>query len=202
MNEMDKKQQELVDNTMQRVRQNNVDVLRRETDKTFEALVIEPSREKARIPEQIFKEAFLPYFSGQENTADNPDVLPMWVGIAGSPSSEVSVVDPSGNVIYDVPALMDLTIIDSSRRKLGESLATIYSQYELHSNQLPVVGERYLANAMEKKTPTLFKPSEKFAENAQRWNAIFDRYGMKIAVVSETQKSLPTSADDLDVEYE
>jgi hypothetical protein len=202
MNEMDKKQQELTNATLQRVRQNNVDVLRRETDKTFEALVVEPTREKARIPEQIFKDSFLPYFSGQASTADNPDVLPMWVGIAGSPSSEVSIVDSFGNVIYDVPALMDLTVIDSSRRKLGESLSTIYSQYELHSNQLPVVGERYLADAMEKKTPTLFKPSEKFAENTQRWNDIFDRYGIKVETMADNTKSLPTSGDDIDVEYE
>lgn len=202
MNQAEQKQKVLVDATLQRVRQNNMETLARSTNQTFEALVVEPSREKSRVPEQTFKEHFLPYFSGQASVADNPDVLPTWVGIAGSPSSEVSIIDQSGNVLYDVPAIMDLSVIDSSRRKLGESLANIYSQYELHSNQLPVVGERYLADAMGRKTPTMFKESEKFTENAGRWNNIFERYGIKQQTAVVEKKSLPTSGADLDVEYE
>lgn len=202
MNEIEQKQKALVDATLQRVRQNNMESLARSTNQTFEALVVEPSREKSRIPEQTFKDHFLPYFSGQANVSDNPDVLPMWVGIAGSPSSEVSVVDQSGNVLYDVPAIMDLSIIDSSRRKLGESLSSIYSQYELHSNQLPVVGERYLVEAMERKTSTLFKESEQFTNNSKRWNNIFERYGIKQEEPVVEKKSLPKSGEDLDVEYE
>lgn len=202
MNEIEQKQKALVDATLQRVRQNNMESLARSTNQTFEALVVEPSREKSRIPEQTFKDHFLPYFSGQANVSDNPDVLPMWVGIAGSPSSEVSVVDQSGNVLYDVPAIMDLSIIDSSRRKLGESLSNIYSQYELHSNQLPVVGERYLVEAMERKTSTLFKESEQFTNNSKRWNNIFERYGIKQEEPVVEKKALPKSGEDLDVEYE
>lgn len=202
MNEIEQKQKALVDATLQRVRQNNMESLARSTNQTFEALVVEPSREKSRIPEQTFKDHFLPYFSGQANVSDNPDVLPMWVGIAGSPSSEVSVVDQSGNVLYDVPAIMDLSIIDSSRRKLGESLSSIYSQYELHSNQLPVVGERYLVEAMERKTSTLFKESEQFTNNSKRWNNIFERYGIKQEEPVVEKKALPKSGEDLDVEYE
>lgn len=202
MNQAEQKQKVLVDATLQRVRQNNMETLARSTNQTFEALVVEPSREKSRVPEQTFKDHFLPYFSGQASVADNPDVLPTWVGIAGSPSSEVSIIDQSGNVLYDVPAIMDLSVIDSSRRKLGESLANIYSQYELHSNQLPVVGERYLADAMGRKTPTMFKESEKFTENAGRWNNIFERYGIKQQTTLVEKKTLPTSGADLDVEYE
>lgn len=202
MNQAEQKQKVLVDATLQRVRQNNMETLARSTNQTFEALVVEPSREKSRVPEQTFKDHFLPYFSGQASVVDNPDVLPTWVGIAGSPSSEVSIIDQSGNVLYDVPAIMDLSIIDSSRRKLGESLSSIYSQYELHSNQLPVVGERYLADAMGRKTPTMFKESEKFTENAGRWNNIFERYGIKQQTTLVEKKTLPTSGADLDVEYE
>ena len=202
MNQAEQKQKVLVDATLQRVRQNNMETLARSTNQTFEALVVEPSREKSRVPEQTFKDHFLPYSSGQASVVDNPDVLPTWVGIAGSPSSEVSIIDQSGNVLYDVPAIMDLSIIDSSRRKLGESLSSIYSQYELHSNQLPVVGERYLADAMGRKTPTMFKESEKFTENAGRWNNIFERYGIKQQTTLVEKKTLPTSGADLDVEYE
>lgn len=202
MNDLEKQQQSRVDATMQKVRQNNMDTLRRETDKTFEALVVEPQREKARVPEETFKNYFLPYFSGQANISENADVLPTWVGIAGSPSAEVSIIDQAGNVLFDVPAIMDLSVIDTSRRKLGESLANIYSQYELHSNQLPVVGERYLADAMNKKTPTLFKESEQYAQNSNRWNGIFERYDIKQAAPTTDKKTLPTSGDDIDVEYE
>lgn len=55
---------------------------------------------------------------------------------------------------------------------------------------------------MGKKTPTLFKESEKYAENTQRWNGIFERYDIKQASPTAEEKTLPTSGDDIDVEYE
>lgn len=139
--ELEKKHKELSAKTLTAVQRRNNDALARELNKTHQALVVEPEREKSRVPEAVFKERFLPYFSGEINIADNDSILPLWIGIAGSPSAEVSIVDQTGNIIFDVPAIMDLTVIDSAKHKLGESLAEIYSQYDLHSSQLPVIGE-------------------------------------------------------------
>lgn len=202
LKDLELQQESLSKDTLNKLQKRNKDALSRELDKTHHALVMQPALEKARVPEPVFKDHFLPYFSGTLSVNDNADVIPMWIGIAGSPSAEVSVVDATGNVLYDVPAIMDLTIINAAKHKLGESLAEIYNQYDLHSSQLPVVGERFLADAIQKKTPTMFKPSEKFTENTNRWNQIFDRYDLKHSPTSNKAEPKTKIEGDLDLDYD
>jgi hypothetical protein len=168
------------------------------TNDIFDALVVEPSKEHAVLPEPIFKEVFLPYFSGQKNIAEDKDIIAKWVQVAGVPGAEVDVIDQNGTVQFTVPPVFDSGIIETVKRKLGESVSDIYTLYNLHSNNSPVIGERVLANAFENKIPTMIKPSEALSENQARWNTIFERYN---GSAKASAKQAP-EANDSDVEYE
>lgn len=184
---------------VKRLKDNNERAIRETTNKAFEALVVEPSKQHAVLPEPIFQAEFLPYFSGEKSIAENKEIIPQWLQIAGSPSGEVDVIDQAGNVQFTVPAAFDLTIIETTQRKLGESMTDIYALSQLHSNNSPVLGERVLMDAFRNKIPSVIKASEILSENQARWGKIFERYGVgPKKEIAQAQKT----AGESDVEYE
>lgn len=187
------------ENAVARLKTSNERAIRETTNMAFEALVVEPRKQHAVLPEPIFKEAFLPYFSGQKSIAENKEVISQWLQIAGSPSGEVDVIDQAGNVQFTVPAAFDLTIIETTHRQLGESMSDIYNLSQLHSNNSPRLGERVLADAFRSKIPNVIKPSEILTENQVRWGKIFEQYGLN---KSNAQDKAKTSEGDSDIEYE
>ena len=185
--------------SVERLKQSNERAIRETTNMVFESLVVEPSKQHAVLPEPIFKAEFLPYFSGEKSIAENKEVIPQWLQIAGSPSGEVDVIDQAGNVQFTVPAAFDLTVIEATHRKLGESMSDIYNMYQLHSNNSPKIGERVLAESFKNKIPSVIKASEILTTNQERWGKIFEHYG--IGSKKDTSQAKQTSGDD-DVEYE
>lgn len=149
------------------------------TKTIFEELVVKPQAEKKQMPENVFKDYFYPYFSGERKLDENKNIMAEWVAIAGSPMAEVTVVDEKGQPQFDVPPIYDSSIIETVKHNIGESFGEIYNQYNLHSKNLPVLGERYLANAFNNKIPKMIKGSEVVNVNAAKWKTIFDRYGSK-----------------------
>lgn len=165
----------------------------------FQSLVVE-TVDRQKMPEPIFKEHFLPFLSGQKDLGDNPNIVKEWVDAAKSPVAEVDVVDETGQVIFTVPPLYDTDVIDSVKRKLGESFSAIYTQYTLHSNNLPVMGERFLAETFDKKIPSMMKKSENVEAANQRWTDIFNRYN--ITQVNGNAVSMPAVSDVSDLDYD
>lgn len=143
----------------------------------FEELVVKPYQEITRLPENVFVEVFLPFFSGEKNFDDEKDIIIKWVSIAGNPTKEVHVVDEAGTILFTVPAIMDTTCIDYKNDAKGQPLGNIIANYELHKNQLPVVGKNYLDGTIDNRLRTLTKNSEVFLSNEKRWNDIFVKYG-------------------------
>lgn len=174
----------------------------KDTDSIFNALVVEPKRSVAVLPEEQFKNYFYPYFSGEAKLEDNPEVLPSWVSIAGSPMAEVNIIDNGGNVLFSVPPVFDSSIIENVKRNLGESFSDIYAQYKMHSNNLPIVGDKFLADALSNKLPKVLKASGNLTGNQQRWNEIFHRYGKESTASPVTVLPGNQMAGGDDVEYE
>lgn len=166
----------------------------------FEQLVVKPQNEISRLPESIFIETFLPFFCGEKSFEDEQQFLVKWIAIAGNPSKEVHIVDDGFEVLFTVPAIMDTTCIDFKNDRKGQSLANIIANYELHRNQLPVVGKKYLEGTIDKRLETLNKKSDIVATNEQRWREIFIRYKK----IEDTQSSedISTRLSDDEIMYD
>lgn len=163
----------------------------------FDALVVNAHNDVAKLPEEIFKGHFLPFFSGEKDIKERKEFFSEWIGIAGSPMAEVNIIDNNGQTLFTVPPMLDSSVIETAKRNLGESFSDIYSQYKMHSNNLPVVGERVLADAFEKKIGTTIKKSDVVQANQDRWNSILNRYGReKTAATTNVANSRANNAGD------
>ncbi len=159
--------------------------------------LIENTDHLTKLPEPIFKEHFLPFFTGQKSTTENPNVMQEWVSVAGSAMAKVDIINQDGETIFTVPPIYDSNIIKTAKDKLSQSFSDIYAQYNMHSNNLPMAGEKYLAEAFSEKIPTLLKPSETSSENQQGWEKIFQHYGLNEFNV-QTPALLESAVDDIE----
>lgn len=180
-----------------------LDQLKKETqdaiNKCHTGLVV--NAEKNKIPEEIFVNNFLPFFSGKVSlTETKENVIGTWIGIAGSPSSPVDVIDSSGNVLYEVPAILKNELIDPVVVEQKRSLPAILAEYRARNKNSPVIGNLFITQELEKK-------SEELTQNApvnevnEGWNQIMTRYGLiegqeVKAVVKKTADEL--SDDEFD----
>lgn len=131
-------------------------------------------RDIAKLPEDVFVTHFLPVFSGEKTLVGNNDTLAIWLGIAGSHSSEVSIIDNKGQELYRVPPITDTSHINAVDRDAGNSFADITAMSMLYSNNIMAEGERYLTNQVERKITEIVTPPN--MSNKERWDAIMRRY--------------------------
>ena len=93
---------------------------------------------------------------------------------------------------------MDTNTIDTLSKKDGLSITDIFLNYELQNGLLPIIGSRYLKEAMDNKVSTIIKSSASFEQNVTRWDDIFSRYGKSSKPINESEKSINTDDDDLE----
>lgn len=132
---------------------------------------------KNRIPEDVFVHHFLKFFTGEETVKDNPEVISKWIGVAGTPMSEVEVMDVSGETIFTVPPLFDTSVINVTERSRSRSLGEITGQYNLMQNNIQKVADDFVGEALDNKANEILKPSDNYSDNVAKWVNIFERYG-------------------------
>ncbi len=174
------------------------DQVKSSIDYHFEQLVVKPYQEIATLPENVFVEVFLPFFSGERSFDESNDIIINWISIAGNPTKEVKIVDDIGNVLYTVPPIMDTTCIDFKNDRKGQAIGNIMANYELHKGQLPIVGKNYLDGSIDNRLKSLTKDSEVLTENEKRWNSIFVRYGKIKDTTVKEDNSNRLSDDELE----
>lgn len=164
-------------------------------NKSFESLVVNTPKNK--LPESLFVEHFLPYFSGDVNDprVKGRDVLTDWVSVAGTPMAEVDIIDEEQNVIFSVPALYDTNIINLVKPKTGNAIADIYQEYELRKVGVPVAANNFLTNALLDKTRQLTNVEQN--KTTQRWDAIYARYNTKPSQVDPRASGNSDPATDV-----
>jgi hypothetical protein len=147
----------------------------------FDELVTKPLQEAARLPEDIFKNMFLPYFNG-EKKVEGTEILAKWYMIAGSPFQEVSVIDERNNELFRVPPIQRTSIYDphansdKSGNKSEMSIGEITAFAEQLSSTIPIRGVAFRERAMDSKIEQLTTVELALKDDAVRWQAIFDRY--------------------------
>ena len=172
--------------------------LKEQTDQVFNGLVV--NVEKSKLPEAIFKEEFLPYFTGAKPIPSDVPVLAQWVSIAGTAMSEVEIIDENREVLYTVPGLLDTTVVYTAKHSRGAGLSDILANGRMHGASLPILGERYIAEALTDKLSLMLKPSDVVGSNGAKWKIIYDHYGIKDPSETTEQKASDDQDED-DVEY-
>lgn len=148
------------------------------------------------LPEQIFVKEFLPLFYG---AVEDKDVrfqqIQSWISIAGSPSSEVSIVDVDNNVLFDVPPVINSSSIDIVSRG-DKDIGKIFESFS--ADNFPIRGNRNLLSELDNKQEDIISQTDKSKKEAyERMNQIFVRYGLDTKVSKQT-----SNEDTSDFEYE
>ena len=144
------------------------------------------------LPEDIFVQSFLPLFAGRLSASESKIALNDWVGVAGSPSNPVAIVDAAGKRVFVVPPVV-ATFAIRPARKLNDPSAPvgeIISNYVLNRGTSPQAAAVILSRDMVRKIDSI--SSDKTVDTANEkvaaiWQSIFARYKIK-EVKSEAAK--------------
>lgn len=150
-------------------------------------------RIKGKISEEGFK-YFLPYFSGELPLSKDNNIVAQWISIAGTPMSEVDVIDNKGQVVFTVPPLFDSNGINIINRRERNSFADISSNFIRMNVSTPIAANNFLNNSLHQKVDEILDTDHKPTMNQERWNGILKRYGKDTPV--ETKGSTPKTTDN------
>lgn len=129
--------------------------------------------EVKKIPESTFVKEILPIITGEVVSAEFPLLM---AAVAGTPFSEVDVVNDAGEIIFRMPALLERNIISHEEASRRGSIASMLITAEMLSNQSPVRAERYLEHEFNGRGIAKNR-NEIIAQRNARWNTILERYG-------------------------
>lgn len=144
--------------------------------RAFDSLVVKAN--KAHLPEVVFQQHFLPFFAGELDTPalKDRDVITDWISIAGTPMSEVDIVDEAGATLFTVPPIFDSNIIEHVNRKAGNSLRDIMAEYEIRKTGIPAQANNFLNAALAEKSREMTSDTRHLSVTTARWNEIMKRY--------------------------
>ena len=194
------KAREIQDRLIAQIQKDNVENLSALGDLMFEQLVEKP-RDITKLPEAVFVTSFLDIFSGKNQTADKQAALINWIAVAGTPYSEVSIIDGAGKELYKVPPMMDSSVIDPTK-PLQQSISDFITNYKLKVNHIPSSGVRYAAEGTARFLGDMGH-TEKLDDTTVRWDGIYNRYYGPENKPETTVVNKPNSTgDDLELNYD
>lgn len=143
-----------------------------------EALQVVADEDLPRLPENIFRDYFLPFFADElSDEADKRVRLEKWLSVAGNSFHEVVIIDETTHrPLYKVPAIWDRSAMYNGERRVP--LGHIMRSAEQYAMQSPIAGLNFMMDHFE-----AFKLTDKESEHRltflNRWNEILTRYGRK-----------------------
>jgi len=143
-----------------------------------------------KIPEHVFREYFLPIFSGQRTIADNDSTLEMWFRISGGPDRSVDVINHLGETVVTVPPIYNTSAykpVSNNDMDIG-SLVKMASEAERN-----LTDPRPYTAAVENTLSQGFSDTD---DHQERWKAVFDYFG--IVPIKRDQSSSDKAGSDTD----
>jgi hypothetical protein len=190
------------------IRTTQLKQLEEDSNALFNQLVVGVKQDRTKLPESVFVNNFLPYFAQQRPISEHPNLITEWVGIAGNPMAEVDIVnDQTGEVVGTVPPIYDSSIVENSKRALGQSFSEILHECQLRGNQLPIMAKSFFARKVIDQHEKLLKPSEHQTENQANWNKLMARYGLnqqpeQAATPTPEKTAAESLGDDSDLVFD
>ena len=152
----------------------------------------------SKLPEKVFQEAFLPYFTGQKKVSDNPEILKIWVSIAGNPGSAVDITDNnSDDILFRVPPLYNTDFVQAPSNG-SIPYAGIIEEYEQRSATSPKQGETFLKSVLDNTRKMVVTNNNHVEEYREMWNKIFDRYH----ITAKDEKKNPEGLTDEELVFD
>lgn len=169
-----------------------------EIDRIHQLIVEEPKRMANRLPEQIFRDYFLPVFAGD---VPNGKHYEEWISIAGAPSAEVAILGENGQVLFNVPPLMNTDHIKRIRPEGAIPFASIVSMSEAFRGKSGAAADQQMTTDGMRRYRASHDSNHDYTPEEKRWLEIFQRYGIVSAASNvetpaapEAQK--PNAIDD------
>lgn len=137
--------------------------------------LVEATKEPLKkIPEPVFREIFLPYFSGEKKPTEENPVMANWLGLVGGGTSEAEVVNTQGETLFVVPALYDSSTIPSGHKsRKGTNFFTIFTEFQEEAKKHPDLGRNYLIDELSQKADAVLPDNTK---KANGWIPILKHY--------------------------
>lgn len=147
--------------------------------------------EVTQVYESVFKDMFLDYF--RNGLAEDDNFLTLkWLELAGTPYSEVGIINEDGEELFRVPGLLcsaefdGISVADINFKELSET-------YELKAGS-PIGGaDQFLKNALSGLDELLTSDQ---TEHRNKWEAIFARYA------PDTTDDVPKETPQLELNYD
>lgn len=136
-----------------------------------QALVV--NTEVKTIPENTFVKEILPILTGEVVSADFPLLM---AAVAGSPFSEVDVINDAGETIFRMPSLLERNIINHTESSKRGSLASVFITVEQLARNSPKRADHYLEHEFAGRG-IASNINEIHDKRQARWNDILLRYG-------------------------
>ena len=147
------------------------------------------AEENVKVPEHVFREIFLPVFSGQ--LKEDKDFIAHWIGLVGSPVSAADVVDPQGNVLFEVPPIYETNRLSTDRH--GPRYESFLIEYSEQSKLHPALGQKIFVESSAEKLETAFADK---TPNVEGWRKVFKYYGMIPDTGKTPQATVSRSVED------
>lgn len=149
--------------------------------------------EVRKIPESTFVKEILPVLTGEANSEDFPLLL---AGVAGSPFSEVDIIDEAGNTLFRLPALLERNIISHEEASRRGSLASFMETLGQVTRRSPIQARNYLAHEFNGRGIATNR-DEQYKARQERFNTIFARYGKTLNPDGTVVNSKPTTTGNI-----
>jgi hypothetical protein len=140
-----------------------------------QALVVDV--EVKKIPEATFVKEILPILTGEVVSTEFPLLM---AAVAGTPFSEVDVINEAGEVIFRMPALLERNIISHVEAEKRGSMSSMLITAEMLAKQSPARAQKYLEHEFDGRGIASNR-DEIIQARQQRWNDIFARYNKTLA---------------------
>lgn len=151
------------------------------------------------IYEAEFVATFLPWLAG-EVIDEKGEFYDAWVKVAGSPWSEVSLLDETGKEVAVVPAFKDSSFIGVAADAKLVPLRHLFQRTNRMAETTPAAADHYIAAALKDRY-NISEARSGSKEWLEAWGAFLDRYGKRPKPKSGHDESQEGDQSDL-LDYE
>lgn len=146
------------------------------------------------IPEPVFRELFLPYFTGEKQMTAEQNAAQHWMGLVGSPTMPADVVNIKGEVLFTVPPLIDTSNLNTLNKDRRQGFASIFinfqEQAKLHAN----LGVQELSQGLARKTGEIMPEPGTPTSSQYSWNGCLNYYRAQGLINDGVQVAQPNQA--------
>lgn len=161
--------------------------------------IVEPLK---KVPEPVFKEIFLPYFTGEKKATEKDAAIAHWIGLVNGGTEAAEVVNMKGEVLFVVPPLYDSSNIDTLKKAKGRSFSSIFTEFTDQASVHRGTAIREMTENLAEKLDSVVKTETPADSDKPSWGKIRQYYGL--AGAPEVKSATParkTVEEDPDFDF-